>query len=648
MIAETTHILENLPTKIERSLVPDAPEIREETITPEQAKTMLRSIVPGKERDDKAVETYARAMRNDTWVVNGEAIKFDEKGRVLDGVQRLHACVEANKPFTTLVVRNVEAATLHTMDQHRRRTYSGVLEAMGFAHASALSVLIVKLMRIENGAFGTNLTASWDFYSRIRDANPLLQEAVMIAPKYGSYILNSSIINVVAFMALAGGHREELMDFLERIKDYDPEMPTGGLSGSNRAYGSNAPEIFASAMARWDKESRKVDKEGRPYREKPASAEKILGDMILFFNAFLTDKIVDSSLSWTPTKFRRHKNKETGEYEVELVPNMGLPKMIDYPGLAGGRLKVLSDASLQDGEISENEKLLQDSIKQREAAGEKVVAFYVNVTPAIAERWLQDDINRGNRGIQMRHVETIKRDILNDRWMLNAQAICFSSNPFDIDKDNPPRLLNGQHRLRAVLEAGRAVQIPIAINVDPEAFQTYDTHAKSSPVTADGTAHADTRVMTAAARFLWKKENNISPYESGGMTPSASELNETIQRHPRLAHFAALARTKNMRSFGSAGVLAYFFYSISNEDPEAAEIMINYMDLKEVDLSLLAQGSPLNSLVRELQIRPQSGSRGKSRKDVLMKLDNFWGSFRKWYHAQKDGKAENGKQPDLF
>lgn len=648
MIAETTHIQEDLPTKIERSLIPDAPEIREETITPEQAKTMLRNVVPGKERDNKAVEAYARAMMNDTWVVNGESIKFDEKGRVLDGVQRLHACVEANKPFTTLVVRNIEAATLHTIDQHRRRTYSGVLEAMGFPRASALSILIVKLMRIENGALGTNLTASWDFYSRIRDANPLLQEAVAITPKYSSYILNSSILNVLAFMALAGGHREELKEFLERVQDYDPEIPAGGQSGSNRAYGSNAPEVFAAAIARWDKESRKVDKEGRPYREKPVSPEKVLGDLILFFNSFLTDKIVDASLSWTPTKFRRYKDKETGEFVVEMVPNMGLPKMIDYPGLAGGRLEVLGDLALQEGETSENEKILQASIKKREASGEKVVAVYVNVTPAMARRWFEGDINRGNRSIQMRHVETIKRDILNDRWMLNAQAICFTSNPFDIDENNPPRLLNGQHRLKAIIEADRAVQVPTAMNVDEEAFQTYDTHAKSSPVSSDGSVHADARVMTAAARFLWKQENKMDIFGSGGDTPSASELNDVIERNPRLVHFAALARTKNMRAFGSAGVIAYFFYRISIEDPEAAEVMINHMDLKEVDLSLLATGSPLNSLVRELQNRPKSGSRGKSRKDILMDLMTYWDSFKKWYHEKKDGVAESDNQPDLF
>lgn len=89
----------------------------------------------------------------------------------------------------------------------------------------------------------------------------------------------------------------------------------------------------------------------------------------------------------------------------------------------------------------------------------------VNVTPELASSWLSS--NDKNRSISRPHVLRLAEAMKNGQWSLNGQTISFDDNG---------RLLDGQHRLSAVVESGVTVQMSVAIGVtDPGAFVTYDT-----------------------------------------------------------------------------------------------------------------------------------------------------------------------------
>ena len=154
-----------------------------EEITPELAAEYLKKA-PNAHEDKKAIATYAQAMRNGAWILNGQPIIFDQEGQLLDGVQRLNACIEAGVPFITMVARNVRADTLHTIDQHRRRSYQGVLESRGVRNPGKVVRTMSKLIRIENGSLGREtMPISWSRYDRVLDANPEIIEACDIAEK---------------------------------------------------------------------------------------------------------------------------------------------------------------------------------------------------------------------------------------------------------------------------------------------------------------------------------------------------------------------------------------------------------------------------------------------------------------------------------
>lgn len=91
---------------------------------------------------------------------------------------------------------------------------------------------------------------------------------------------------------------------------------------------------------------------------------------------------------------------------------------------------------------------------------------YVHVTPEIAERWLK--ANTSNRNIRQTKVNQYARDMSSGRWTLSNDDICF---------DQDGRLLNGQHRLNAVIVSGATVLMGIKRNVPRAAMSNMDTGA---------------------------------------------------------------------------------------------------------------------------------------------------------------------------
>lgn len=72
----------------------------------------------------------------------------------------------------------------------------------------------------------------------------------------------------------------------------------------------------------------------------------------------------------------------------------------------------------------------------------------VTITPEMAERCLAK--NENNRNIRQRHVDRLAEDIKSGNWYVTHQGIAF---------DEDGKLLDGQHRLLAIVKAGIPVQM---------------------------------------------------------------------------------------------------------------------------------------------------------------------------------------------
>lgn len=87
------------------------------------------------------------------------------------------------------------------------------------------------------------------------------------------------------------------------------------------------------------------------------------------------------------------------------------------------------------------------------------------VTPAQAAKWLEPSVNRDNRAVRQKHVEMLAQQIIDGKWQVTHQGIAFG-------KDG--RLLDGQHRLAAIVSAGKAVQMQVTRGLEDEVFNVTD------------------------------------------------------------------------------------------------------------------------------------------------------------------------------
>lgn len=90
------------------------------------------------------------------------------------------------------------------------------------------------------------------------------------------------------------------------------------------------------------------------------------------------------------------------------------------------------------------------------------------VSPIFAARLLERNIE-GNRNVRDYEVERYARSMRDGNWVNNGHPVCFSKSG---------RLIDGQHRLRAIMRAGTPVRLDIRVGVDDKAMPTIDAGIK--------------------------------------------------------------------------------------------------------------------------------------------------------------------------
>ena len=151
------------------------------------------------------------------------------------------------------------------------------------------------------------------------------------------------------------------------------------------------------------------------------------------------------------------------------------------------------------------------------------------LTPDRARDYLR--FNHGNRTISVTHVEGIVRDIRRGRWMMNAQPICFAQSG---------RLLNGQHRLSAVLQAGEPIDVLVLRGVPEEAWRTYDQQPRRPLEITTPEEFGDGALVSAAVTHLWRR--HYRPDGTKAARPTGAEQAAILADHPDLPRLRTWAR----------------------------------------------------------------------------------------------------------
>ena len=86
------------------------------------------------------------------------------------------------------------------------------------------------------------------------------------------------------------------------------------------------------------------------------------------------------------------------------------------------------------------------------------------VTPAIADNYLRFNVK--NRKVSAKTLLFLSKQMTDDSFYENGESIIFDLNG---------NLVDGQHRLLAIIKSGKSYTIPIVTGVLPDSMATYDT-----------------------------------------------------------------------------------------------------------------------------------------------------------------------------
>lgn len=239
------------------------------------------------------------------------------------------------------------------------------------------------------------------------------------------------------------------------------------------------------------------------------------------------------------------------------------------------------------------------------------------VSPETAASWLA--FNTKNRPLNKRHVAALADAMTSGHWRENGGTIRFA-------KDGT--LLDGQHRLAAVVASGVTIRTLVVRGLDPEVFDTIDTIMEDR-TGADLLAlrgYKNTHALRSAAYWLRRHERGTASRVGDSARMTAPEALRVIEQHPGLVDSLSMyvgLKIKFVRSMAAAA-----HYLFAKVDREEADRWI--MDLATgADLST---GDPVYQL-REKLIR-----------GGMPRAENTWALLVKSWNLRRDGRRVRSMQ----
>ena len=155
--------------------------VKQETITPKKAMQWLQRNIRNRPLSPSTIGHYAKAMKAGAWKLNGDSIRFNGNGDLIDGQHRLHACIKSECSFPSYVVHGLDHDAFDTIDQGKKRTISDVFARDGYKHYTTLASAVRWLYQYQIGMGVRYSPLRPDEAHDLIEANPAIHTAVDLA-----------------------------------------------------------------------------------------------------------------------------------------------------------------------------------------------------------------------------------------------------------------------------------------------------------------------------------------------------------------------------------------------------------------------------------------------------------------------------------
>jgi len=153
-------------------------------ITPETANYFMTLNFPNRPISKRAVDEYARRMKLGKWVHNGESIKFDNLGRLIDGQHRLKAVIQSGVTIKTDVRFGIMPDAKNSMDQGLKRQADGAFKIEGIPNYTNAAAICRGVMSWRNGSKVKATLLMNEEVIEFYHENPIIEHMASVSAHY--------------------------------------------------------------------------------------------------------------------------------------------------------------------------------------------------------------------------------------------------------------------------------------------------------------------------------------------------------------------------------------------------------------------------------------------------------------------------------
>jgi|GEM_PF-2286555 len=238
---------------------------------------------------------------------------------------------------------------------------------------------------------------------------------------------------------------------------------------------------------------------------------------------------------------------------------------------------------------------------------------YITVTPEMALDWLTS--NEANRPLRSYKVNDYIRDIEAGHWYHSNDGICLSTDG---------TLLNGQHRLTAILESGLPAVLLVIRDMPLEAMIAMDRGTGRTTADLLGfRGHKNNHSLGAVVKLIIIVESGRIYSDTRLQRATDSEVEEFLAVNPLVEHIVSYVSSIKAHIDCSPSVLGLVYWLIQQANGTSlAEFYLDQLATRENEPSgsaVLAVDSRLRSIRRDHARYP--------RRDLIHLLIRGWNHY---------------------
>lgn len=188
------------------------------------------------------------------------------------------------------------------------------------------------------------------------------------------------------------------------------------------------------------------------------------------------------------------------------------------------------------------------------------------ISPIKAAEYLK--FNKSNRHLVESRVLFYQRQMEAGRWKMTGDPIKFDGT----------NLIDGQHRLQAIVRSGVTLRIVVVRNLDSDVFDVLDTgRNRQAGDVLSAYGYSNVFLLASAGRFIWHIERQIVPHSP---TLPNAEILQAINRHRDVTSLAADITAHKWARSGVLLASLYWLEQCSARGEAFVETFLGGLDLK--------------------------------------------------------------------